>query len=498
MAKHVLARDSLPAPTRKFIQKGRQQLTTSLTHSTMASGKEPDYIEQRDLAMYPSTPSPPAKMSATHYLSTRLSSLKPPMDRVENPFALLASLTRMNWLMFLCAFAAWTWDAFDFFTVSLTITQIGATFNESTKAVTWGITLVLMFRSVGAIIFGIAADRYGRKWPFVVNNVLFIVLELGTGFCQTYKQFLACRALFGVAMGGIYGQDSLLTYDGRLLTGDRQLRSDRHRGRAAQSARNCLRDAAARLRLWIPSRHSLRPRPRRHDTTRLAPTFLVRCLPARPFHLVPSLPAGDGQLHRAPAGARRRAQRGQDVHQRGQGGAAAALDAVGVPCPAHGGLQLHVPWLAGSVPDYAYESVWLLEEWGDGYAVSLAPRPQIHGSPHHRTPLCCRSRRYTLFKIHTFVEIVTLADSATHHFRVVANLGAMLGGTVIGYLSQMFGRRFSIIVISILGGALLYPYGFVGSNAVIAAAFFEQFCVQGAWGVIRERIPFTSLARVFR
>ena len=62
-----------------------------------------------------------------------------------------------------------------------------------------------MFRSVGSIIFGIAADRYGRKWPFVVNNLLFIVLELGTGFCQTYKQFLACRALFGVAMGGLYG-----------------------------------------------------------------------------------------------------------------------------------------------------------------------------------------------------------------------------------------------------------------------------------------------------
>lgn len=52
---------------------------------------------------------------------------------------------------------------------------------------------------------GIASDRYGRKWPFVVNNVLFIVLELGTGFCQTYKQFLACRALFGIAMGGLYG-----------------------------------------------------------------------------------------------------------------------------------------------------------------------------------------------------------------------------------------------------------------------------------------------------
>lgn len=62
-----------------------------------------------------------------------------------------------------------------------------------------------MLRSVGAVIFGIASDRWGRKWPFIVNNILFIVLELGTGFCQTYKQFLACRALFGIAMGGIYG-----------------------------------------------------------------------------------------------------------------------------------------------------------------------------------------------------------------------------------------------------------------------------------------------------
>lgn len=62
-----------------------------------------------------------------------------------------------------------------------------------------------MFRSVGAIIFGLISDRYGRKWPFVINNVLFIVLEIGTGFCQTYSQFLACRALFGIAMGGIYG-----------------------------------------------------------------------------------------------------------------------------------------------------------------------------------------------------------------------------------------------------------------------------------------------------
>lgn len=68
--------------------------------------------------------------------------------------------------------------------------------------------------------------------------------------------------------------------------------------------------------------------------------------------------------------------------------------------------------------------------------------------------------------------------------QVVANLGAIAGGTTIGYLSQTFGRRFSIIFISIVGGAILYPYSFVGNEKIMAAAFFEQFCVQGAWGVI--------------
>lgn len=39
-----------------------------------------------------------------------------------------------------------TWDAFDFFTVSLTVSDLSETFNKSTADITWGITLVLMFR----------------------------------------------------------------------------------------------------------------------------------------------------------------------------------------------------------------------------------------------------------------------------------------------------------------------------------------------------------------
>ena len=138
-------------------------------------------------------------------MATRLSTLKPPMDKIENPISLIRMLNCKQWAFFFCGFFGWTWDAFDFFTVSLTVDDLAKSFDVSAKSITWGITLVLMFRSVGAIIFGLAADRYGRKWPFIVNNVLFIILELATGFCQTYHQFLAVRALYGIAMGGLYG-----------------------------------------------------------------------------------------------------------------------------------------------------------------------------------------------------------------------------------------------------------------------------------------------------
>ena len=155
-------------------------------------------VEMEEAFEYP----PAEHVTVGTYLATRFSSLKPPLEPLPNPFKLLAMLNTEQWLFFAVAFMAWAWDAFDFFTVSLTVTQLAESFGKQTTDITWGITLVLMFRSVGSIIFGIAADKYGRKWPFVINNALFIALELGTGFCQTYKQFLACRALFGIAMGG--------------------------------------------------------------------------------------------------------------------------------------------------------------------------------------------------------------------------------------------------------------------------------------------------------
>lgn len=93
-------------------------------------------------------------MGLGRYLATRLPTLKPPMAKAPNPFKLLAMLNLQQWLFFLVAFFAWSWDAFDFFTVSLTVTQLSKEFDKKTTQITWGITLVLMFRSVGAVIFG--------------------------------------------------------------------------------------------------------------------------------------------------------------------------------------------------------------------------------------------------------------------------------------------------------------------------------------------------------
>lgn len=82
-------------------------------------------------------------MSVARYLATRIPTLKPPMAKAPNPIKLVRLLNRQQWLFFLVAFFAWSWDAFDFFTVSLTVEELAEDFGKTQKQITWGITLVL-------------------------------------------------------------------------------------------------------------------------------------------------------------------------------------------------------------------------------------------------------------------------------------------------------------------------------------------------------------------
>lgn len=103
----------------------------------------------------------------------------------------------------------WAWDSFDFFSVSLVIPELGDTFNKTHEDIVWtGLTLPLTSRFFGAGVFGLAADKYGRKWPLILNIFILCAFELGTGFAPTYKGFIAFRVLFGFAMGGLYGNSA--------------------------------------------------------------------------------------------------------------------------------------------------------------------------------------------------------------------------------------------------------------------------------------------------
>ncbi|KAI1506624.1 carboxylic acid transporter [Biscogniauxia marginata] len=138
------------------------------------------------------------------YFMTRVTSLKPPKTKLLSPVSVLRNLDRHQWLMFVVGFLSWTWDSFDFATVTFCVTEIAADFGTNVSAVSWGITVTLMLRPVGALVFGALSDRYGRKWVMVTNLFLFVVLELASGFARNLSQFLGVRALYGIAMGGLY------------------------------------------------------------------------------------------------------------------------------------------------------------------------------------------------------------------------------------------------------------------------------------------------------
>jgi SHS family lactate transporter-like MFS transporter len=110
-------------------------------------------------------------------------------------------------------FLGWTLDAFDFFLVVLCLTAIAKEFHRSDKEVAFSITLTLAFRPVGAFIFGLLADRYGRRLPLMIDLVFYSIVEVATGFAHSFTTFLVLRALFGIGMGGEWGVGASLAME---------------------------------------------------------------------------------------------------------------------------------------------------------------------------------------------------------------------------------------------------------------------------------------------
>lgn len=113
----------------------------------------------------------------------------------------------------IASFLGWTLDAFDFFLVVMALTAIGKEFGKPDKDIAISLTLTLAFRPVGAFIFGLLADRYGRRLPLMIDLVFYSVVEVATGFAHSFTTFLVLRALFGIGMGGEWGVGASLAME---------------------------------------------------------------------------------------------------------------------------------------------------------------------------------------------------------------------------------------------------------------------------------------------
>jgi len=113
----------------------------------------------------------------------------------------------------LAGFLGWTLDAFDFFVLTFVIEDVAKAFGKTRPDIALTITLALAMRPIGAIIFGMMADRLGRRLPLMLNVIFYAVISVLSGLAPTYQVFLILRMLFGVGMGGEWGVGASLALE---------------------------------------------------------------------------------------------------------------------------------------------------------------------------------------------------------------------------------------------------------------------------------------------
>ena len=113
----------------------------------------------------------------------------------------------------LAGFLGWTLDAFDFFVLVFVLSAVSKDFGRSIPAVALTITITLAMRPVGAFVFGLLADHYGRRLVLLANVAFFSLMEVMSGLAQSYPQFFLLRLLYGIGMGGNWGVGASLAME---------------------------------------------------------------------------------------------------------------------------------------------------------------------------------------------------------------------------------------------------------------------------------------------
>ena len=323
---------------------------------------------------------------------------------------LFRSLSRAQRNTFAACFLGWALDAFDFFLLTFVLAPMAADFGTSITEIGYAITLTLAMRPIGAFIFGLLGDRFGRRIPLMIDIIFYSVMELLTAFAPNYTVLLIFRALYGIGMGGEWGLGASLAMES-LPTEARGLFS----GILQQGYAFGYLLASLVYGIVFPFFGW-----RGLFVAGALPAFLVIYIRAR----VPESPAW--------------------LRQRSTANFWSNL-----------GTSVKQHWLL---------FLYLI-------LLMTAFNAMSHGTQDMYQTFLGEQRGFG-------VELRSTIG-------IIYAVGAICGGTVVGHLSQKFGRRRLIIVTAICGIVLIPLWIFSPSlSLLVIGGFAMQFMVQGAWGIV--------------
>ncbi|MBJ7289505.1 MFS transporter [Williamsia sp.] len=114
---------------------------------------------------------------------------------------------------FVASYLGWTMDAFDYFILVLVYKEIADDFGVSLEKMAYLTTVTLVMRPVGAYLFGIWADKVGRRTPLIVDVCFYSVVGFCCAFAPNYWVLFALRLLYGLGMGGEWGLGAALSME---------------------------------------------------------------------------------------------------------------------------------------------------------------------------------------------------------------------------------------------------------------------------------------------
>jgi SHS family lactate transporter-like MFS transporter len=325
---------------------------------------------------------------------------------------------------FLAALLGWSMDAFDYFIVVLVYAEIAEDFHVSLTKMAFITTITLIMRPVGALIFGMWADRAGRRIPLIVDVCFYSVVGFACAFAPNYSVLLVLRLLYGIGMGGEWGLGAALAME-KIPVARRGFFSG-----VLQQGYSIGYMAAALLYLLLNGVFGLSWR------------WLFA------FSIVPAL------ISLIVRSRVRESEVWETARQRTE--------------------------ITRTSVAQVFLDAKILRRFGYLVLLMTAFNWMSHGT----------QDIYPTF----LKEGIHLSPTTATWIAVIYNIGAMIGGTVVGTLSERIGRRRAIIYFALLALPIVPLFALSTSAGMLAlGAFLMQVCVQGAWGVIpahlTERSP---------